>query len=204
MIKTKNKLFAFLLGLSILLVFSVYIYKHTIFEKDSIKEVLETFIKDDYNYSGGKNDFSTVGNENLKKYLIARNTAKSTNYKRNYTKVLSQNFEFDYKGFVRSGDCVKVNVYMLENCSYEDEDTGEIYDAGAGNDYVVYLSKIKGKWKVMSATIKVNADAVDDEFDVNKELGYEGKKTHESINKNLDKMLDRLNYLNEVYSKSLK
>ncbi|MDB8791539.1 hypothetical protein PN398_12465 [Romboutsia sp. 1001216sp1] len=204
MIKTKNKLFAFLLGLSIILVFSIYIYMHTIFEKDSIKEVLETFIKDDYNYSGGKNDFSTVGNENFKKYLIARNTAKSTNYKRNYTKVLSQNFEFDYKVFVRSGDCVKVNVYMLENCSYEDEDTGEIYDAGAGNDYVVYLSKINGKWKVMSATIKVDADAVDDEFDVNKELGYEGKETHESVDKNLNKMLNRLNYLKEVYSKPLK
>lgn len=204
MIKTKNKLFAFLLGLSIILVFSVYIYKHTIFEKDSIKEVLETFIKDDYNYNGGKNDFSTVGNENFKKYLIARNAVKATNHKTNYKKVLSQNFEFDYKGFVRSGDCVKVNVYMLENYSYEDEDTGKINDAGAGNDYVVYLSKINGKWKVMSATIKVNADAVDDEFDVNKELGYEGKKTHESVDKNLNKMIYRLNYLKEVYSKPLK
>lgn len=204
MIKTKNKLFAFLLGLSIILVFSVYIYKHTIFEKDSIKEVLETFIKDDYNYNGGKNDFSTVGNENFKKYLIARNAVKATNHKTNYKKILSQNFEFNYKGFVRSGDCVKVNVYMLENYSYEDEDTGKINDAGAGNDYVVYLSKINRKWKVMSATIKVNADAVDDEFDVNKELGYEGKKTHESVDKNLNKMLDRLNYLKEVYSKPLK
>ena len=56
----------------------------------------------------------------------------------------------------------------------------------------------------MSATIKVNADAVDDEFDVNKELGYEGKETHESVDKNLNKMLNRLNYLKEVYSKPLK
>ena len=76
MIKAKNKRFILLLGLSILLISSVYVYKHAIFERSSITEVLETFIKDDYNYNGGKNDFSTVGNEQLKKYLL-----KSTNIK---------------------------------------------------------------------------------------------------------------------------
>ncbi|WP_343101142.1 hypothetical protein [Romboutsia sp. MSSM.1001216sp_RTP31141st1_G3_RTP31141_220114] len=204
MIKAKNKRFILLLGLSILLISSVYVYKHAIFERSSITEVLETFIKDDYNYNGGKNDFSTVGNEQLKKYLLARNTVKATNNKTNYKKVLSQNFKFDYGNFVSSGNCVKINVYIEEYYSFKDENTSEINEAGAGNDYVVYLSKINGKWKVMSATIKVNADAVDDEFDVNKELGYEGKKNQKNVEANLNKMLDRLNYLKDIYSKPLK
>ena len=204
MIKAKNKLFILLLGLLIILISSVYVYKHAIFERSSIKEVLETFIKDDYNYNGGKNDFSTVGNEQLKKYLLARNTVKATNHKTNYKKVLSQNFKFKYENFVRSGNCVKVNVYMDEDYSFKEENTGKIYDAGAGNDYIVYLSKVNGKWKVMSATIKVNADAVDDEFDVNKELGYEGKKNQKNTESNLNKMLDRLNYLKDMYAEPLK
>ncbi|WP_343102123.1 hypothetical protein [Romboutsia sp. MSSM.1001216sp_RTP31141st1_G3_RTP31141_220114] len=202
MIKTKNKSFIFFIGLSIIL-FSFYIYKHAFFERNSIKKVLETFIKTDFNYNGGKNDFSTVGNENLKKYLLARNTVKATNHKRNYKKVISQKFKFDYKNFVRYRNCVKVNFYMLEEYLFEDEDTGKINEAGAGNDYVVYLSKINGKWKVMSATIDVNVDAVDDEFDVNKELGYEEKKNQKNVEENLNKMLDRLNYLKEMYSKPL-
>ena len=204
MIKVKNKLFILLLGLSIIFISSVYVYRHAIFERSSIKEVLETFIKDDYNYNGGKNDFSTVGNEQLKKYLLARNTVKATNHKTNYKKVLSQNFKFKYENFVRSGNCVKVNVYMDEDYSFKEENTGKIYDAGAGNDYIVYLSKVNGKWKVMSATIKVNADAVDDEFDVNKELGYEGKKNQKNTESNLNKMLDRLNYLKDMYAEPLK
>lgn len=181
MIKSKNKLFVFLLYLSISIISIVYIYKHAVFERSAIKEVLETFIKDDYNYNGGKNDFSTIENEQLKKYLLARNTVKSTNHKTNYKKVLSQNFKFDYENFVRSENRVKVNVYMDENYFFKDENTGKINEAEAGNDYVVYLSKINGKWKVMSATIKVNADAVDAEFDVNKELGYEGKKNQKIL-----------------------
>ncbi len=204
MIKTKNKLFVFFIGLLIIFISGIYIYKHAIFERSSIKEVLETFIKDDYNYNGGKNDFSTVGNEHLKKYLLARNTVKATNHKTNYKKVLSQNFKFDYENFVRSVNCVKVNVYMDEDYSFKDENTGKINEAMAGNDYVVYLSQINGKWKVMSATIKVNADAVDAEFDVNKELGYEGNKNQKNIDINLNKMLKRLNDLKEKYSKPLK
>ncbi|WP_343102084.1 hypothetical protein [Romboutsia sp. MSSM.1001216sp_RTP31141st1_G3_RTP31141_220114] len=204
MIKAKNKLFILLLGLLIILISSVYVYKHAIFEINSIKEVLETFIKDDYNYNGGKNDFSTVGNEHLKKYLLARNTVKATNHKTNYKKVLSQNFKFDYENFVRSVNCVKVNVYMDEDYSFKDENTGKINEAMAGNDYVVYLSQINGKWKVMSATIKVNADAVDAEFDVNKELGYEGRKNQKNAESNLNKMLNRLNYLKDMYAEPLK
>lgn len=204
MIKMKNKSFIFFIGLSIILFSIVYIYKHAFFERSSIKKVLETFIKTDYNYNGGKNDFSTVGNENLKKYLFARNTVKATNHKRNYKKVFSQKFKFDYKNFVRSRNCVKVNVYMLEEYLFEDEDTGKINEAGAGNDYVVYLSKINEKWKVMSATIEVDIDAVDAEFDVNKELGYSRKETYKNIDINLNKMLTRLNDLKETYSKPLK
>ncbi|WP_343102122.1 hypothetical protein [Romboutsia sp. MSSM.1001216sp_RTP31141st1_G3_RTP31141_220114] len=204
MIKVKNKLFVFLLGLSIILISSVYVYKYVIFERSAIKEVLETFIKDDYNFNGGKNNFSTVGNENLKKYLIARNSIKSIINKTNNEKILSQNFKFDYKDFVRSGDCVKVNVYMGENYSCENKNTGEIYDAGAGNDYIVYLSKVNGKWKVMSATIKINADSVDDKFDVNEELGYERKKNQKSVTENLNKMLNKLDNLKKRYSNPLK
>ncbi|WP_343102101.1 hypothetical protein [Romboutsia sp. MSSM.1001216sp_RTP31141st1_G3_RTP31141_220114] len=206
MIKTKNKLFVFFIGLLIIFISGIYIYKHAIFERSSIKEVLETFIKDDYNYNGGKNDFSTVGDENLKKYLLARNAVKATNHKRNHKKVLSQNFNFDYKSFVRYRDCVKVNVYMYETYSFKDENTGQLNEAEAGNNYTVYLSKINGVWKVMSATIDLDsdADAVDEEFDVNKELGYEGNKNQKNIDINLNKMLKRLNDLKEKYSKPLK
>ncbi|MDB8800508.1 hypothetical protein PN290_14150, partial [Romboutsia sp. 1001216sp1] len=93
-----------------------------------------------------------------------------------------------------------------ETYSFKDEDTGKINEAGAGNNYTVYLSKINGEWKVMSATIALgaDADAVDDEFDVNKELGYEGNKTQKNVELNLNKMLNRLNYLKEMYSKPLK
>ena len=204
--KNKNKLFVFSLVLSIIIFSSIFIYLKITAEKDSIKEVVETFIKDDYNYNGGKNDFSTVGNEQLKKYLIARNDVKATNHKINYKKVLSQNFEFEYKDFAKSGNYIKVNVYMIETYSFKDEDTGKINEAGAGNNYTVYLSQINGEWKVMSATIALgaDADAVDDEFDVNKELGYEGNKTQKNVELNLNKMLNRLNYLKEMYSKPLK
>ncbi|WP_270942585.1 hypothetical protein [Romboutsia lituseburensis] len=210
--KNKNKVFTFSLVLSIILIFGILIYLKTATgekynidaEKESIKEVLETFIKDDYNYNGGKNDFSTVGNENLKKYLIARNAVKYTNHKSSYKKVLSQKFEFDYKDFSKWRDCVKVNVYMDENYSFEDEDTGQINkDAGAGNDYIVYLSKVDGEWKVMSATIDVDVDPVDDVFDVNKELGYGWKKTRERVDEDLNKMLDKLNDLKEQYSEPI-
>lgn len=203
MIKEKNKLFVFLL---IFIISCVYIYKHAIFERSDIKEVLETFIKTDYYYNGGKNDFSTVGNEQLKRYLIARNDVKNTHNKRNYKKVLSQNFEFKYNGFKKINSCVKVKVYMLNTYTFENEDTGEINDAGTGNNYTVYLSKINGEWKVMSATIDLDsdADAVDEEFDVNKELGYEGELNQNNIDENLNKMLKRLNDLKEKYSKPLK
>ena len=216
----KKKLFVFLLISSIFFQFSNISYaieKDGIIEKngenkqdfdienekDSIKKVLETFIKDDYNYNGGKNDFSTIGNEQLKKYLLARNTVKATNHKTNYKKVLSQNFEFNYKDFAKLGNYVKVNVYMLETYLFKDEDTGQLNEAGAGNDYIVYLSKINGEWKVMSATIDVDIDAVDDEFDVNKELGYEGNKTQKNIELNLNKMLNKLNDLEDAYSKPI-
>ena len=45
---------------------------------------------------------------------------------------------------------------MHETYSYEDD--GLITDeGGAGNDYVIYLSNLNGAWKVMSATINVDA-----------------------------------------------
>ena len=60
---------------------------------------------------------------------------------------------------------------MHETYLYEDD--GLITDeGGAGNDYVIYLSNLNGAWKVMSATINVDADLEDDEFNVNKKLGY--------------------------------
>lgn len=52
----------------------------------------------------------------------------------------------------------------------------------------------------MSANVEVDIDPVDAEFNVNKELGYEGKHlSREEIEKNLNKMIIRLEELKKIY-----
>lgn len=172
-------------------------------EKDSIKKVVEQFVKDDYNFSGGKNDFSTVGSEELKKYLLARNEVKKVNYKRTNHKPIALKYDFQYKNFEQSGEFVRVDVYVTETSTYSDNG-GITKDALAGDDYVLYLAKQNGSWKIMSATINVEVDPVDNEFNVNEELGYEGKKINRrKINSNLQEMLNKLDDLKKEYSKPL-
>ncbi|GAA0239884.1 hypothetical protein [Metaclostridioides mangenotii] len=162
-------------------------------DKNSIKDVVEVFVKEDYNFNGGKNTFSTVASDEFKQYLKARNDLKKTNNDINGYKPFEGKFEFDFKSITKYKDTVKVNVYVSENFSYDSK--GEIVnDAGAGNDYVIYLSKLDDSWKIMSATIDANVDPVDSYFNVNKELGYEKNKGQKNndINENLKKMLKKI------------
>ncbi|WP_027701770.1 hypothetical protein [Metaclostridioides mangenotii] len=162
-------------------------------DKNSIRDVVELFVKEDYNFNGGKNNFSTVASDEFKQYLKARNDLKKTNNDLNGYKPFEGKFEFDFKSITKYKDTVKVNVYVSEIFSYDSK--GEIVnDAGAGNDYVIYLSKLYDSWKIKSATIDVNVDLVDSDFNVNKELGYEkdkGQKNND-INGNLKKMLKKI------------
>ncbi|WP_304340041.1 hypothetical protein [Metaclostridioides mangenotii] len=170
-------------------------------DKKSIKDVVEVFVKEDYNFNGGKNNFSTVASDEFKQYLIARNDLKKTNNDINGYKPFEGKFEFDFKSITKYKDTVKVNVYVLEIFSYDSK--GEIVnDAGAGNDYVIYLSKLDDTWKIMSATIDVSVDQVDSVFNVNKELGYENHKGQKNndINENLKKMLKKVDEIkNNLY-----
>lgn len=206
--KNKNKLLIFLLIPLIIISFSILIYlingkRYDIeSEKDSIKKVLETFVKEDYYYSGGKNIFSTIGDENFKKYLIARNDTKKAHFISANYKPFDLKYEFKYKKFKQSGKFIKVDVYVTEHASFIDN-KGKTEEASCGDEYVIYLSKINDSWKVMSANTENGPDAVDDEFNVNEELGYESRITKENINKNLNKMINRLNELKEEYSKPI-
>ncbi|WP_315165958.1 hypothetical protein [Metaclostridioides mangenotii] len=170
-------------------------------DKKSIKDVVEVFVKEDYNFNGGKNNFSTVASDEFKQYLIARNDLKKTNNDINGYKPFEGKFEFDFKSITKYKDTVKVNVYVLEIFSYDSK--GEIVnDAGAGNDYVIYLSKSDDTWEIMSATIDVSVDPVDSVFNVNKELGYENDKGQKNndINENLKKMLKKVDEIkNNLY-----
>lgn len=162
-------------------------------DKRSIKDAVEVFVKEDYNFNGGKNNFSTVASDEFKQYLIARNDLKKTNNDINGYKPFEGKFEFDFKSITKYKDTVKVNVYVLEIFSY-DSKREIVNDAGAGNDYVIYLSKLDDTWKIMSATIDVSVDPVDSVFNVNKELGYENDKGQKNndINENLKKMLKKV------------
>lgn len=170
-------------------------------DKKYIKDVVEVFVKEDYNFNGGKNNFSTVASDEFKQYLIARNDLKKTNNDINGYKPFEGKFEFDFKSITKYKDTVKVNVYVLEIFSYDSK--GEIVnDAGAGNDYVIYLSKSDDTWEIMSATIDVSVDPVDSVFNVNKELGYENDKGQKNndINENLKKMLKKVDEIkNNLY-----
>jgi hypothetical protein len=174
-------------------------------DENSIKDVVEAFVKEDYNFNGGKNELTTVGTEEFKQYLIARNEVKKTNNDRIGYNVFDQRYDFDYKNLEKQDDVVKINLYVHEIFSYDDS-SGRTEDAEVGNNYVIYLSKVDGYWKVMSATIDVEVDPVDNEFNVNKELGYEGNKSNNrsTTDNNLKLMLNKLDNLKALYSEPLK
>ncbi|HBG2041098.1 TPA: hypothetical protein ACMVBF_003488, partial [Clostridioides difficile] len=168
--------------------------------KNSIKKVVEIFIKEDYNFNGGKNNFSTVGSDDFKEYLKARNDLKQVNNDNQTYKVINTKYTFDFKNITKNGNIVNVNLYVSETFSYNLEDKIE-NDASAGNEYDIYLTKGGDSWKIMSATIKVEEDPVDFYFDVNKELGYSNDKELKGINvkQNLKKMLDKMDYIKKNY-----
>ena len=149
----------------------------------SMKSVIEKFIEDDYNFNGGKNDFSTVGNEDLKKYLIARNDFKRFNNKENnsdYTP-FNEKYNFDYKKISDiDNNTKKVSVYVDETFDFTMVRDGKkdfVKDAGSGSDYVIYITNVgENNWKVMSATRDIDTDPIDADFNVNEILGYEKKK----------------------------
>ncbi|HBE9335398.1 TPA: hypothetical protein KRA00_003599, partial [Clostridioides difficile] len=168
--------------------------------KNSIKKVVEIFIKEDYNFNGGKNNFSTVGSDDFKEYLKARNDLKQVNNDNQTYKVINTKYTFDFKNITKNGNIVNVNLYVSETFSYNLEDKIE-NNASAGNEYDIYLTKRGDSWKIMSATIKVEEDPVDSYFDVNKELGYSNGKELKGINvkQNLKKMLDKMDYIKKNY-----
>ncbi|HCQ5970063.1 TPA: hypothetical protein OLZ70_004019, partial [Clostridioides difficile] len=168
--------------------------------KNSIKKVVEIFIKEDYNFNGGKNNFSTVGSDDFKEYLKARNDLKQVNNDNQTYKVINTKYTFDFKNITKNGNIVNVNLYVSETFSYNLEDKIE-NNASAGNEYDIYLTKGGDSWKIMSATIKVEEDPVDSYFDVNKELGYSNDKELKGINvkQNLKKMLDKMDYIKKNY-----
>ncbi|HBG7748172.1 UNVERIFIED_CONTAM: hypothetical protein C3P01_18965 [Clostridioides difficile] len=170
--------------------------------KNSIKKVVEIFIKEDYNFNGGKNNFSTVGSDDFKEYLKARNDLKQVNNDNQTYKVINTKYTFDFKNITKNGNIVNVNLYVSETFSYNLEDKIE-NNASAGNEYDIYLTKRGDSWKIMSATIKVEEDPVDSYFDVNKELGYSNGKELKGINvkQNLKKMLDKMDYIKKNYKK---
>ena len=63
--------------------------------------------------------------------------------------------------------------------------------SGRTNHSIIYLAKIGDQYKVMSARMDTEADLIDDEFNANKELGFEnGFADNDSLtSKNLKKML---------------
>ncbi|MFQ4192200.1 hypothetical protein C3O93_18775, partial [Clostridioides difficile] len=165
-------------------------------EKESIKNTVETFVKEDYNFNGGKNNFSTLGSNDFKEYLKARNDFKQANNDYQDYKPIDSKYTFDFEKIEKDSDNVKVDVYVSETFSYDLEGKRE-NDASAGNEYDIYLTKIGDSWKIMSATIDVSVDPIDCFFDVNQEFGYAQKNKVDANTRkdNLKKMLDKIEEL---------
>lgn len=177
-----------------------YSYGNThISQEDGIKirETSKNFIKTDFSSLRGGNDFSTLGNDKFKEYLRARNDIK-----RVYAELIrsdSQTEKLDYKfKFIeisRVGKYVKVDLDTSEigldpmEVSYAGKKVST--KSGRTNHSIIYLAKIGDQYKVMSARMDTEADLIDDEFNANKELGFEnGLADNDSLtSKNLKKML---------------
>lgn len=180
--------------------FCAYAYSNThISQEDErkIRETSESFIKTDFSSLRGSNDFSTLGNDKFKEYLRARNDIK-----RAYAELIrsdSQTEKLDYKfkfiDISRVGKYVKVDLDTSEigldpmEVSYAGKKVST--KSGRTNHSIIYLAKIGDQYKVMSARMDTEADLIDDEFNANKELGFEnGFADNDSLtSKNLKKML---------------
>ena len=148
-------------------------------DERKIRETSESFIKTDFSSLRGSNDFSTLGNDKFKEYLRARNDIK-----RAYAELIrsdSQTEKLDYKfKFIeisRVGKYVKVDLDTSEigldpkEVSYAGKKVST--KSGRTNLSIIYLAKIGDQYKVMSARMDTEADLIDDEFNANKELGFE-------------------------------
>lgn len=162
-------------------------------DERKIRETSESFIKTDFSSLRGINDFSTLGNDKFKEYLRARNDIK-----RAYAELIrsdSQTEKLDYKfKFIeisRLGKYVKVDLDTSEIglVSYAGKKVST--KSGRTNHSIIYLAKIGDQYKVMSARMDTEADLIDDEFNANKELGFEnGFADNDSLtSKNLKRML---------------
>lgn len=149
-------------------------------DKRNIKSAVETFVKEDFYFDGGKNIFSKVDNEDLKEYLVARNSYKLSNNKKNKFEVIdnTRKYNFTYESIDYVDDFVKVKVNVEEINDYKMiEDHGlEHITRGAGtrNDYVLYLHKDdKNGWMISSANIDIDVDPIDGDYNVNALLGFD-------------------------------
>ncbi|WP_159284097.1 hypothetical protein, partial [Klebsiella pneumoniae] len=71
---------------------------------------VETFVKEDYNRNGGKNNFSTLGSNDFKEYLKARNDFKQANNDYQDYKPIDSKYTFDFEKIEKDSDNVKVDV----------------------------------------------------------------------------------------------
>lgn len=149
-------------------------------DENDIKFAVETFVKEDFYFDGGKNVFSKVDNNDLKDYLIARNSYKLSNNEKNNFEVIddTRKYDFTYESISCVDDFVKVKVNVEETNDYkmiEDDGLEHItHDAATRNDYVLYLHKVNQKgWMVSSANIDVDVDPIDGDYNVNALLGFD-------------------------------
>ena len=107
-------------------------------------------------------------------------------------------YKFKYLEISRVGKYIKVDVDVSELClepivvSYGGKN--KTTHSGTSNHSILYLAKIGDEFKVMSARRDTEADLIDDEFNANKELGFEdGFEDNDSLtSKNLKNLLDRM------------
>ena len=166
-------------------------------DERKIRETSESFIKTDFSSLRGSNDFSTLGNDKFKEYLRARNDIK-----RVYAELIRSDsqteklyYKFKFIEISRVGKYVKVDLDTSEigldpmEVSYAGKKVST--KSGRTNHSIIYLAKIGDQYKVMSARMDTEADLIDDEFNANKELGFEnGFADNDSLtSKNLKKML---------------
>lgn len=169
--------------------------------KAQIKEVIEKFIEKDYNFNGGSNDFDEIGNNLLKEYLIARNSLKEENNKSDEYIHYDNQYEFDYINFEIIKNLIKVDVDVLESFKY-DIPSRKNDEAMIKNRYEIFLDKIDGEYKVVSANIDIEIDPVDGEFNVNKELGFLDEDTQHNMYKSMIKN-DKYELYSSPYYKNL-
>jgi len=153
----------------------------TVDEKE-IKSVVEIFVKEDFYFDGGKNIFSKVDNDDLKRYLEARNNYKRSNNEKDTFRVIdgTRKYKFKYDSISISSGNVRVDVNVQETNDYKmiEDDGLEHITKGAStiNNYTIYLKKNNSdKWMVKSANINVDVDLIDADYNVNYLLGFEKK-----------------------------